>query len=443
MVDGSLKFGKIRNIYDKKKMRVIKNSVSCLFGWQALPEGSREVVITEGEVDALSWYQLGFHALSVPNGAKGLGWLDEEYERLERFDTIYVAFDMDAPGQEGALELISRLGSERCALVDTGDYEDANLLLQSGDLDEVRELANKMVRDARPLDPVELKQASRYVNEMIPMFLDTEESEEDGFDPPFEKLRGLLKHRWGEYTVVVGINGHGKSQFIHQTLLSGISQGHRACIYSGEMPIKRLLYRSDIQAVGKSDLTIPDIQAVHQWYHNKLWLFELTGSAKAQRLLEVFEYAHRRYGIRIFIIDSLLKCGIAEDDKDGQKEFIEAVCDFKNEYPVHVFLITHPRKGEGEFVAPGKMDVRGSASIVDLADTQLSLWRNKVKEGKINKAISAGEAPDPEQLRSPDAILYCHKQRNGEWEKQTNLWWHGSSYQFKEKEDNYPVRYVE
>jgi twinkle protein len=73
----------------------------CLFGWQAIPDNDRTVTITEGEIDAMSAYQLGFPALSVPyGGGKGAkhNWIEIEYDHLERFDTIYLCFDMDKEG---------------------------------------------------------------------------------------------------------------------------------------------------------------------------------------------------------------------------------------------------------------------------------------------------------------------------------------------------------
>ena len=49
--------------------RPIPTAADCepvLFGWQAIPDDAREVVITEGEIDALSMAAYGFPALSVP-----------------------------------------------------------------------------------------------------------------------------------------------------------------------------------------------------------------------------------------------------------------------------------------------------------------------------------------------------------------------------------------
>ncbi|MFT5471300.1 MAG: twinkle protein [Verrucomicrobiales bacterium] len=57
-----------------------------------------------------------------------------------------------------------------------------------------------------------------------------------------------------------------------------------------------------------------------------------------RELLPVFEYAYRRFGITQFVIDSLLRCGIREDDYEAQKQFSQALADFANKFPVHCHL---------------------------------------------------------------------------------------------------------
>src|SRR5690606_20257258 len=71
--DGELAMAKIRKAEDGAKPR--PTAADCepvLFGWQAIPENVREVVLTEGELDALSWAAYGYPAMSVPyGGGKG------------------------------------------------------------------------------------------------------------------------------------------------------------------------------------------------------------------------------------------------------------------------------------------------------------------------------------------------------------------------------------
>lgn len=424
---------KYRNPQDKSRMRVEKGGTAVLFGWQAIPEGSRSVVICEGEIDAMSWYDLGYPALSVPNGAQGLTWVETEYERLERFDELLIAFDTDEQGRKGAKALANRLGVERCRLVDTGIFKDGNELLLAG------ADGKQFVESAGWIDPVELRAAETFEDEVIRLHLSAEDGT-DGFTSPFRKLDSHLRFRESELTIINGVNGHGKSQFVGQIVLHA-AQDRRAVVASMELPGRRTMERMCRQASG-SELTVPKIRSAMNWLTGRMWIFDLVGTAKVDRLLEVFEYAHRRYGITVFVIDSLLKCGISEDDYSGQKRFVERLADFKNQFPVHLFLVTHSRKSEDETKPTGKMDVRGSSSITDLADNVLIVWRNKAKEQKISNANLLGQQLASDVWEQPDAMMICEKQRNGEWEGRSKLWWHQASNQFLEDHDRIPTQYT-
>ena len=93
-------------------------------------KGQKECIITEGEMDCLSFYECGRHdVVSVPNGANAnLDYLDDYIE--EYFDdkeTIYIASDTDTKGVLLRDELIRRFGAERCRVLEYGEgCKDAN-----------------------------------------------------------------------------------------------------------------------------------------------------------------------------------------------------------------------------------------------------------------------------------------------------------------------------
>lgn len=430
---------KYRSIHDKHDCKVKKGDAMPLFGWQAVPDDAREVVITEGEIDAVSCWQMGYPALSVPNGAQGLTWIEVEYGRLERFDTIYVWMDSDEHGQAAVQAIVDRLGAHRCRVVRQKLGKDANDALRKG-LD-----AGEFIRRAETLDPAELKSADQFTEEVIRGFYPPDDVPE-GIRPPWQKAQGKLLFRPAEITVVSGINGHGKSIITSQIACDAMYQGHRVCIASMEMQPKLTLQRMIRQAQGHNGTeqtpSIPFIRTAQEWFSDKLWLFNVTGTTKADRMLEVFDYARRRYGIELFVVDSLAKCGMAEDDYNAQKAFIEALCDFKNEHSVHVLLVSHPRKSGSEEQQPGKMDVRGGQAITDLVDNGFTLWRNKKKQAALNLPESKRSKSDEEQIDMPDAFLTVWKQRNGEWEGKWGLWWKNASLQFVESESTRPMQYV-
>jgi twinkle protein len=245
-----------------------------------------------------------------------------------------------------------------------------------------------------------------------------------------KSTHGKLLLRPAELSIWTGINGHGKSQMLGQVLLGAMEQGARVCIASLEIKPKRLLYRLVRQATGTAVPSREYIRQVHHWLDGRLWLFDVTGSAKGERIIEVFRYARKRYGITHFVIDSLMKTGIAEDDYREQKAFVENLCDFKNEFDCHVHLVAHARKGEDESRAPNKLDVKGTGAITDLADNVFSVWRNKRKE--------AGKA----DADAPDGVLYCDKSRNGEWEGLVHPWFDKESFQYFGRSDQRPRPYA-
>jgi twinkle protein len=228
-------------------MRTESNCEPCLFGWQAIPANAREVVICEGELDALAWYQLGHPALSVPNGANGHTWIEQEYEHLERFDVIYLSYDNDEVGRKGVAESIDRLGRERCRVVEIPTpWTDANDLVKSDfDVSKISTLFDK----ARTLDPEELKPASVYVDEVIQEFYPPEHIK-PGFTLPWSKTHHLLRFLPGEVTLLGGVNGHGKSEGAGHITLDAILQGEKACIASMEFKPSRWLMRLTRQAAG-------------------------------------------------------------------------------------------------------------------------------------------------------------------------------------------------
>ena len=438
-----VKYLKLERVNGKKQMRVEANCEPCLFGWHVIPDNTRSVTICEGEIDAMSLYDYGLPALSVPFGAGGgkkHEWIEYEYDRLAIFDEIFLCMDNDQEGQIATKELIERLGRHRCRVVKL-PLKDANECLQAG---IAVETIKNCFSNAKTLDPDELKSASYFVEQVIEEFY-PKSGAFIGYNAPWEKTTGKILFRPDELSIWTGINGHGKSQFLGQIILGMMQLGARVCIASLELKPKRLLMRLTRQAAGLAEPSTEYIQIVHQWYQDKLWLFDLVGSAKSKRLLEVFLYARQRYGIDVFIIDSLMKLDIAEDDYKAQKLFIEQLCDFKNQHNCQIHIVVHPRKGADESQIPGKLDSKGTGAITDLADNCFSIWRNKRKERLIQEQKS-GKTLDRNELQvveASDCKWSCDKQRNGDWEGVFAFWFHQQSLQYLAGINQKPIRYID
>lgn len=123
-----------RDADGNKKMWTAKNAASCLFGWQAVNDSFDELVICEGEIDALSLHQYGYNAVSLPQGtgsANGGKWIEEDRELLNKYQKIYLCLDNDEPGKKGLQPLANILGKDRCFIVEL-PRKDANECLQAG-----------------------------------------------------------------------------------------------------------------------------------------------------------------------------------------------------------------------------------------------------------------------------------------------------------------------
>lgn len=439
IVDGELVAAKYRRVPDKT-FRVDANCEPVLFGWQAVPATARSVLIVEGELDAVAAHTLGQPALSVPfgggTGDKQAKWIAAEYDRLAPFDRIYLALDTDGPGRDATAEIVKRLGRERCFVLDL-PHKDINACLLAGMAPA--ELA-ALVKEAKTVDPEALRNASDYTAEVVKEF--SAASVDYGICMPWDKLTGKLVIRMSEVVVLAGINGHGKSEVAGHITVNARRCGWRICVASMEFRPAKWLKRMVRQAVGRSNPSQAFVEHTMRWLGEALWVFDATGTAKAEHILETFGYAAKRYGVDLFVIDNLAKCGFDEDDYNGQKGFVDRLTDFAKSYNVAVILVAHMKKQADENQDGGKMGIKGSGAITDMVDTVLSIWRNKPKEEKVRKLESIGGEPDDELVGQPDAVLSCSKQRNGEDEPKLALWFDRDSHQYIPSPRSGPLTYV-
>ncbi len=102
-------------------------------------------------------------------------------------------------------------------------------------------------------------------------------------------------------------------------------------------------------------------------------------------------------------------------------------------------------KSNDETQIPSKLDCKGTGAITDLADNCFTVWRNKAKE-EITQMKLNGVTLDLKQsakLEECDCIWRCDKQRNGEWEGKTALWFDKQSFQYLGKPDHKAKQFVE
>ncbi len=254
-----------------------------------------------------------------------------------------------------------------------------------------------------------------------------------GLTLPWSKTFDNFRIRPGEVTLWHGFNGHGKSLVLNHVVLGLLDQDEKACILSFEMRPVSTLARMTRQAIGVNDPADAAISKFFGWCNERLWLYDQHGTVATSRVIAVLFYCAEKLGVTQFVIDSLMKCGISEDDYNGQKRFIDQLCAIARQFNVHIHLVHHSRKAGSEDEQPGKMDAKGSGSITDQVDNVIGVWRNKPKE----KRVAKGEEND-----SPDAVLIVDKQRHGEWEGKIGLWFDRASLQYLSTDKHKPRSYI-
>ena len=425
--DGSLSLVKVRKAEDGAAPRPTEaNCEPVLFGWQAMTPNLRHVVITEGEIDALSWAAYGWPAMSVPfGGGKGgkQNWIENDFERLERFERIYISTDMDKPGQEAADEISSRLGRHRCYRVNL-PKKDANECLMSG---VPREVMTAAINEATNLDPEGLRRVSEFTDDVIHLFWPAQE-DHVGYTVPYGKIAEKLAFRPAEVTLWSGASGMGKSQILSDCVPHWIKQGSRICLASFEMKCAQTLKRMCKQAGGVDRPTAQYIDRIIGWLDHGLLLYEKVGKSGVEPLLEIFEYARAKYGCDQFIIDSLMRLGIAGDDYTGQEKAMFRIVDWAISRNVHVHLVAHARKGERGQGAPETEDIKGAMEIGANAFNIITVWRNRRHEEEL--AAAETEAMKAEIDQKPGVILNVAKQRNGDFEGKIGLWFDQTTYRY-------------
>lgn len=74
-----------------------KHSPVNLYGVMSIAQAEDWIVVTEGEIDAMTWQQIGVPALAVP-GAEN--WKEHWANLLEDFSRVYLAEDGDNAGKD-------------------------------------------------------------------------------------------------------------------------------------------------------------------------------------------------------------------------------------------------------------------------------------------------------------------------------------------------------
>ena len=403
----------------KKDTWTTKGTKRCLYGKNLVTDNDSELVICEGEIDALSWNSWKLPAVSLPNGVSDFEWCDVDWEWLTRFEKIYVSTDMDEPGRACAVEICKRLGLHRCYIV-TLPKKDANECLVGG---MTREQMEVCLKAAKGIELDEIKRPEDFRSEVMEYY-NTDPSLR-GVDTPWTPALPW-RVRKGELTILSGFSGHGKTAILNQLMLHLLAANQKIMDASLEIKPGMTLYNMTRCALGKKHSEKAEIEACISWVNESMFFLDCIGTVNVTRLMSAMEYARKRHGIDVFVIDSLFKCGLSGEDYAGARDFVDKLTTFCNNTGCHIILVAHSRKvsSGNEFAVPTKSDVAGSSDICNAAFNVIIVWRNKLKKKKIDE-IMHSTTMDPvskteemvKWMDQPDGQIVIDKQRFGEGEE--------------------------
>lgn len=280
-----------------------------------------------------------------------------------------------------------------------------------------------------------LKPATAFTDSVVERFHPTNK-ELPGFPlmwPTLAHIRILPS----ELSVWAGINGHGKSLILNQVVLMAAYHKEKTAIASFEMKPEKTLYRMIRQLLGVREPSKDQINTALAWLDDYVVIYDYVGRGVVSQMLQNFTVAAETEGCTQFVIDSLMKCGLAEDDYSQQKFLVEDFHNFAMKTGGHVHLVAHARKSKDEGEKPGKMDVSGSAGITNIADNVYTVWRNKPKEAKVDEYRRKNYSLPADLQQANDAVLECVKSREmgSEVERKYGLWYDIPSMQYCDTSD--------
>jgi len=378
-----------------KAFSVLGGGNMPLYGMHLWRGTGRQVIVTEGEIDAMSVSQLQDHkwpVVSVPSGAKGAAKaFRENITFLEQFDQVKIAFDMDEPGREAALECAEILTPGKAFLVEW-PMKDANELLVAGRNEELI----AATWNARPYRPDGIVDANSLLAAVL------EDNTKGGIQFPWaginEKTMGL---REGEIFTLGAGTGMGKStvcgEIGYHFLKAGLTVGHLAL----EEPVHRTAQRYLGIALNKpihisrKGVKPAEIEEAHHklFGTSKLHLYDHFGSTAADNLLNRMRFMVKGLGCQLVILDhlSIVVSGMTDADGDERRlidNLMTRLREFTEETRCRLILVSHLTRPEGKgHEDGGKVSLRnfrGSAAIVQLSDFALGLERDQQNEATKN-----------------------------------------------------------
>ena len=403
---------------DEKRFWQDSGGTKCFWNFDALVDPTltaEPVIVTEGEFDAMIAIQCGYaRTVSVPDGAparehgedgetRKYTYLDHARTALRDCREIIVCTDGDEPGQHLANDLAIRLGKAKCKWVryPKGCKDLNETFLRFGERG-----VHETIRRAQwfRVDGV-------FRMSELPPYPDRQQ-----YHTGFDALRPHYRIRMGDFCVVTGRPGDGKSTWVNDLLCRVVSlHNWTVAIASFEQHPQADHRRALREWFCKCPLDIATDEAIAEadkWIEQH-FVFVVPGDddlATLEWTLERCASAVIRHGVRMLVIDPWNEL---DHDKPSDMSLTEytgrAIKEFKRlarSLDVHVIVVAHPTKlSAGE--RPGLYSISDSAHWANKPDVGIVLWKPQPDSNEVEWRQVKSRYHD--QIGRPGLVTFAYQ----------------------------------
>ena len=303
----------------------------------------------------------------------------------------------DLPGVRLKMELVRRLGVEKCFVVEwPNGCKDANDTLVKFGPAEI----SRCMNEAKPVPVSGVFCVNDFCQEIIDAWqYGYERGESTGWDNVDE----LYKVRVREWTVVTGIPSHGKSEWLDAlTVNLAVNEGWRFGVCSMEnFPLSRHAAKivekySGMPFSGTMKYEKIDRERLDKaiaWMNNHFFFIAPEEDFSVDAILEKARVLVCRHGINGLILDPWNELDHSWGAGDTETRYISSqlskIRRFARNNGIHVWVVAHPTKlqknDKGEYPPPTPYDIAGAAHWRNKADNAITVHRPNMKEPQNNE----------------------------------------------------------
>jgi twinkle protein len=362
-----------------------------------LPSSAKYLLISEGELDCLSSYQMsngvGAH-VSIRDGAgSALKCCKEAYEYINSFPNIVLAFDSDRQGQDAMLQVAELLPPKKVKLMKFRDgFKDANDYL----------VANKQQEFIKDFWAAQTFMPDGIISGSTLKDLVLEPLEKSIAYYPFGGLNDLTGGvRSSELVTVCAGSGLGKSLFLKEIIykLLKSTEENIGLLFLEESVKRTALSLMSLDA--NKPLHLSETEASEEEKNlafeatlgtNRVYLFDSFGSTSVDNIVNRVRYMAKALSCKYVFLDHISIVVSDQQHGDERRALDEITTRLRmlvQECNITLFAVSHLKRPSGtgheDGAATSLSQLRGSGSIAQLSDMVVGLERDSQNDDPVER----------------------------------------------------------